>query len=305
RTFSRAAASSGKVRGACCSPIPPCGAHTSGLSRSPREHGRIERDLARAAGAPPVARARPVSMGEFAAALLAGTDVSKSFGGLQVLRKVTFTVREREIVALIGPNGAGKTTLFNLISGLDRPSDGSIHVAGRDVTGFSGHAICRLGIGRTFQTPRPFLDLSVADNVRTAALFANEPAPATSELLALVELDDQADVRAGRLPPARRKLVELAMVLSLRPRLILLDEILGGLNPAEAGQFVELLRRLRGEWGIALFWIDHVMWAVMDTAERVIVLHHGEVIADGDRVRSAGAPAVLDAYLGRAAATPS
>ena len=245
-----------------------------------------------------------MTTGRSGAALLAGTDVSKSFGGLQVLKKVTFAVREREIVALIGPNGAGKTTLFNLVSGLDRPSDGSIRVAGRDVTRLPGHAICHLGIGRTFQTPRPFLDLSVADNVRTAALFATEPAP-TAELLALVGLDGQREVRAGRLPPARRKLVELAMVLSLRPRLILLDEILGGLNPAEAGQFVLLLRRIRDERGIALFWIDHVMWAVMDTAERVIVLHHGEVISDGDPQSVARDPRVLDAYLGRAAAAPS
>ena len=244
-------------------------------------------------------------MGGSAAPLLAGTGVSKSFGGLQVLKNVTFAVREREIVALIGPNGAGKTTLFNLISGLERPSDGSIHVAGRDVTGLPGHAISRLGIGRTFQTPRPFLDLSAADNVRTAALFANEPAPTAAELLALVGLEEQADICAGRLPPARRKLVELAMVLSLKPRLILLDEILGGLNPAEAGHFVALLRRIRDERGIALFWIDHVMWAVMDTAERVIVLHHGEVISDGDPHSVARDPGVLEAYLGRAAAAPS
>src|SRR5262249_24296000 len=146
----------------------------------------------------------------------------------------------REIVGLIGPNGAGKTTLFSLISGLDRPTEGSIHLAGREITKLPGHAICRLGVGRTFQTPRPFLDLSAAANVRTAALFATTAAPRTEELLPSVGLLDQADALVRGPPPARRKLVELAMVLALRPRLVLLDEILGGLNPAEAGRFVTL-----------------------------------------------------------------
>jgi branched-chain amino acid transport system ATP-binding protein len=231
--------------------------------------------------------------------LLVGAGVSKSFGGLQVLRTVSFEVREREIVALIGPNGAGKTTLFNVISGLERPSQGSIRLDTSEVTRLPAHAISRLGLGRTFQTPRPFLDLTVAENVRTASRFAPPGAPAPSELLALVGLDDQAAIVAGSLPPARRKLVELAMVLALRPRLILLDEILGGLNPAEAGRFMTLLRQIRQEWGIALFWIDHVMWAVLEAAERVIVLHHGEVIAEGDPPTVARDPEVLRAYLGR------
>ena len=233
--------------------------------------------------------------------LLAGADVSKSFGGLRVLHRVGFAVAPREIVALIGPNGAGKTTLFNLVSGLARPSEGAIHLAGSEITALPPHAICRLGVGRTFQTPRPFLHLSVTENVKTAALFSTERGVAPGELLALVGLGDQAQVPAGRLPPARRKLVELAMVLALRPRLILLDEILGGLTPAEAGRFMALLRRLRDEWGIALFWIDHVMWAVMETAERVIVLHHGEVICEGDPGSVSRDARVLQAYLGRAA----
>ncbi|HEV8440703.1 MAG TPA: ABC transporter ATP-binding protein [Methylomirabilota bacterium] len=237
--------------------------------------------------------------------LLAGSEVSKSFGGLRVLHRVSFAVGEREIVALIGPNGAGKTTLFNLVSGLTRPAEGSIRLAGREITTLPPHAVCRLGVGRTFQTPRPFLELSVADNVRTAALWGPAVAVAPIDLLALLGLADQARVPAGRLPPARRKLVELAMVLARRPRLILLDEILGGLTPAEAGQFMAILRRLRDEWGIALFWIDHVMWAVMETAERVIVLHHGEVICEGDPGSVSRDARVLQAYLGRAGARAS
>ena len=155
--------------------------------------------------------------------LLEGTAISKSFGGLRVLHRVSFSVAEREIVALIGPNGAGKTTLFNVISGLERPSGGSIRLSGREVTRLPPHGICRLGVGRTFQTPRPFLDLSVAQNVRTAARFSREPAVAPADLLELVGLGDVAGVETRRLPPARRKLVELAMVLALRPRVILLD----------------------------------------------------------------------------------
>ena len=246
-----------------------------------------------------------MSVDSAAAPLLTGADVSKRFGGLQVLRRVNFTVRAGEIVALIGPNGAGKTTLFNLISGLERPSEGSIRLDGREVTRLPGHRICRLGLGRTFQTPRPFLDLSVAQNIWTAALFAPRGAPAPGALLTLVGLDDQARMPAGSLPPARRKLVELAMVLALRPRVILLDEILGGLNPAEAARFMALLRRLQQEWGIALFWIDHVMWAVLETAERVIVLHHGEVIAEGDPATVARDRGVLEAYLGKVDGEPS
>jgi len=230
--------------------------------------------------------------------LLEGRRVSKSFGGLRVLHDVDFSVGEGEIVALIGPNGAGKTTLFNLVNGLLRPSSGSIRLDGRELTSLSAHRISRLGVGRTFQTPRPFLDSSVAENVRTAALFAPGRGASPEDLLAVVELTGDVDVLARHLPTPRRKLLELAMALASSPRLVLLDEILGGLTPAEAGRFTSLLRRLRDERGVTLFWIDHVMWAVMETAERVIVIHHGEVIAEGDPGSVARDPRVLSAYLG-------
>lgn len=238
-------------------------------------------------------------------ALLEGNEVSKHFGGLRVLRNVTFNVTEAEIVALIGPNGAGKTTLFNLISGLLRPSGGSIHVAGHLITALPPHRICHLGLARTFQTPRPFLDLTVAENVRTATRFSARPGVQPEELLGLVGLGDQAGVPARHLPPARRKLLELAMALALGPRIVLLDEILAGLTPAEVGRATNVLRRIRDEWGIALFWIEHVMRAVMETAERVIVLHHGEVICEGDPRSVSLDLRVVHAYLGQSTPLPS
>ena len=232
--------------------------------------------------------------------LLEGTDVGKRFGGLRVLNGVSFGVGEGEIVALIGPNGAGKTTLFNLISGLVRPSEGTIRMAEHQIAALPAHRISRLGVARTFQTPRPFLDLTVSENVGIAALFSGRPSAPPGALLDLVELGGQAGVPARHLPAGRRKLLELAMALALGPRVVLLDEILAGLTGSEVSRVTEILRRIRDTWGIALFWIEHVMRAVMETAERVIVLHHGEVISEGDPRSVARDARVLQAYLGPA-----
>ena len=232
--------------------------------------------------------------------LLEGTDVGKRFGGLRVLNGVSFGVGEGEIVALIGPNGAGKTTLFNLISGLVRPSEGTIRMAEHQIAALPAHRISRLGVARTFQTPRPFLDLTVSENVRIAALFSGRPSAPPGALLDLVELGGQAGVPARHLPAGRRKLLELAMALALGPRVVLLDEILAGLTGSEVSRVTDILRRIRDTWGIALFWIEHVMRAVMETAERVIVLHHGEVISEGDPRSVARDARVLQAYLGPA-----
>lgn len=231
--------------------------------------------------------------------LLEGSSVGKNFGGLTVLRDVCFEVAEGEIVALIGPNGAGKTTLFHLISGLLHPSAGSIRFGRSELVGCSPHRICHLGIARTFQTPRPFLDLTVAENVRTAGLFARRPPLASpDELLALVGLAEHAGVPARHLTASRRKLLELAMALALGPRLLLLDELLAGLTPTEVDRATALLTRMRDRWGLALFWVEHIMRAVMGIADRAIVLHHGEVIADGPPRAVAGDPRVREAYLG-------
>src|SRR5262245_5950066 len=161
-----------------------------------------------------------------AAAVLEGTDVGKRFGGLSVLSRVSFRVAEGEIVALIGPNGAGKSTLFNVIGGLVRPSGGAIRFDAHDITRMAAHRISRLGVGRTFQTPRLFPDLTAADNVAAAARFGPRAGGPIDELLALLELEDCARVAVRHLPVARRKLVELGMALAIKPRILLLDEVL-------------------------------------------------------------------------------
>ena len=232
--------------------------------------------------------------------ILEGTDVARSFGGLRVLTRVSFTVAEGEIVALIGPNGAGKTTLFNLISGLLRPSAGSIRFGEHRISALPAYQIARLGLGRTFQTPRPFLDLTAAENVAAAALWSERPGGTPAELLALVEMEEHATVPARRLTGGRRKLLELAMALALRPRVILLDELLAGLTPTEAARATAILRNIRDERGVGLFWVEHVMKAIMETAERLIVLHHGEVICEGPPAAVSRDARVLEAYLGEA-----
>jgi branched-chain amino acid transport system ATP-binding protein len=240
--------------------------------------------------------------------VLEGTGISQRFGGLAALTDVSFRVGAGEIVGLIGPNGAGKTTLFNTISGLIAPSAGAVHLEGRAITGLPAHRIARLGLGRTFQSPRLFPYLTVQQHVVLSARFRPraEASLRTRDgdvaeavrALELVGLEHRAEFEALREPTGRRKLVELAMVLAARPRVLLLDELMAGLNPGEVQFAMRLVRRIRDERGAAIFWVEHVMEAIMGVADRVVVLHHGEKIAEGSPAAIAEDPRVLDAYLG-------
>jgi branched-chain amino acid transport system ATP-binding protein len=227
--------------------------------------------------------------------------VTKRFGGLTAVSSVSFKVPVGEILGIIGPNGAGKTTLFNVISGYYRPEEGSIRFGGHDVTGKAPHAICRLGLTRTFQLVKPFGNLSVIDNVMIGAL-TRLPTVSSARLEAerVVEacgLAAHARGQARTLPIGLRKRLEVARALATRPRLLLLDEVMAGLNPTELAGMVELIRRLHTD-GLTLIVIEHIMAAMMRLAQRILVLHHGEAIAQGAPAAITQDRRVVDAYLG-------
>ncbi|HSK96673.1 MAG TPA: ABC transporter ATP-binding protein [Euzebyales bacterium] len=233
--------------------------------------------------------------------LLQVEHVTKSFAGLVALDDVSLTVEAGSIVGLIGPNGAGKTTLFNVIAGTFAPTAGRVVFDGTDITGWRPHRIARAGLARTFQLMRPFPALSVRSNVVVAALArhrtedaAGTAADAVLERVGLLDLADQV---AGTLPTAGRKRLEVARALALHPRLVLLDEVMAGLLPTERQPVIDLLRDIRDE-GTTLLLVEHVMAAVMALSDRVLVLHHGELLAGGTPQQIANDPAVIDAYLG-------
>ena len=236
-----------------------------------------------------------------AAPILTLERVTKRFGGLTAVSEVSFEVPTGEILGIIGPNGAGKTTLFNVISGYYRPESGRIVLAGHDVTGQAPHAICRLGLTRTFQLVKPFGNLSVIDNVMIGAL-TRLPTISAARLEAerVVEtcgLASHAGSHARTLPIGLRKRLEVARALATRPRLLLLDEVMAGLNPTELGGMIELIRRLHAD-GLTLIVIEHIMAAMMRLAQRIVVLHHGEAIAEGAPAAITQDRRVVDAYLG-------
>ena len=211
-------------------------------------------------------------------------SVTKRFGGLTAVRAVSLEVRRSDLLGIIGPNGAGKTTLFNVIAGYYRPEEGRIVFEGRDVTGLPAHAISRLGLTRTFQIVKPFGNLSVADNVMIGALTrlprVRDARVEAERVIALCGLGPHAAARARALPIGLRKRLEVARALATRPRLLLLDEVMAGLNPSELAGIIDLVRRVHAE-GVTLIVIEHVMAAMMRLAQRIVMLHHGEKIAEG------------------------
>jgi len=236
-----------------------------------------------------------------AAPILELDAVTKRFGGLTAVSGVSLRVAAGEILGIIGPNGAGKTTLFNVISGYYRPESGRILFASREVTGQPPHAICRLGLTRTFQLVKPFGNLSVLDNVMIGAL-TRLPTVSSARLEAerVVETCGLAAHAAGQartLPIGLRKRLEVARALATRPRLLLLDEVMAGLNPTELAGMVALIRRLHAD-GLTLIVIEHIMAAMMRLAQRIVVLHHGEAIAEGAPAAITQDRRVVDAYLG-------
>jgi branched-chain amino acid transport system ATP-binding protein len=235
-------------------------------------------------------------------ALLSVAGVSKRFRGLLAVGNVSLDVMERDIFAIIGPNGAGKTTLFNTICGVFRPDGGTIAFAGERIDGHPPDEVCRRGIGRTFQLVRPFPGLSVLDNVIIGALLRDacvEDARARAEeVLRRLDLFNQRYQRAASLTLPDRKRLEVARALATQPRLLLLDEVMAGLRPTEVDRMVAIMTELNRASGLTIVLIEHVMRAVMALATRVLVLHHGAVIAQGAPAEVVRDPQVIKSYLG-------
>jgi branched-chain amino acid transport system ATP-binding protein len=234
--------------------------------------------------------------------LLQVHNVSKSFRGLRAVKNVSFEVQENAIVALIGPNGAGKTTVFNMAAGVFPSDSGEISFNGKSVNRLRPDQVCALGVGRTFQIVKPFAELSVLDNVVVGALARSrrvgDARRYAETILDKLGLGPKRDLAAAALTLPDRKRLEVARALATRPRLLLLDEVMAGLRPTESDRLVALFHEINHRDGMTILLIEHVMRAVMALAQKVIVLHHGEVIADGTPMQIVREPAVLECYLG-------
>lgn len=232
-------------------------------------------------------------------------ELTKKFGGFTAVNRISFEIQPREIVGLIGPNGSGKSTTFNMLAGMFEPTSGQVMLDGKPTIGLSSSNICKLGVARTFQIPRPFRKLSILENTTLAAFYGSSEAITRGEAerrahdaLSLIDLPRDPAIRVDGLGAAGLKKLELARALATQPKLLLADESLGGLDEIEMAQAAQMLKRIRDERGITIIWVEHIMGVLMKVIDRCLVLDHGELIAQGSPYEVTHDPRVIEVYLG-------
>lgn len=237
--------------------------------------------------------------------MLSMDNIHKSFGGLKVIKGATFNIADNEICGLIGPNGAGKTTLFNMISGLLHPDEGRITLAGEDITSMRPHKIANLGVGRTFQIVRPYLGLTVRDNLLSGLMHAGQTEKLddayekSDEILEFVGLKAKVSTLANDLTLSEKKSLEIAKALATNPKLLLLDEVFAGLSPTDVNNKIELIKRIAEKKALTILVVEHVLKAVMEVCQRVIVLASGKIIANGPPEQVVNDENVIEVYIGK------